>query len=350
MTMSNYNRKPALAPRFVQSGVFAASPLTLFDVGVSGGFDMVWEAFGESVRAWGFDPLITEIERLRAEAKPGQVFEAALVGCPSFRLHHPAEKWWTPAARANHSYERSSAVWAQGVAKHDWIKEEYNHGAEIQLTDRLISIDQYCADNDIGTVDVLKIDTDGGDYEVLHGADRMLREGGILAVQVEAQFQGAVLPEANLFSNIDLFLRDRGFTLFDLDLWRYSKASLPRPFYYDIPAQTVRGQVLWGEALYLRDQGDPDYETKWPSMTISPMTVLKQAALFDLFSLQDCAVELLEKYKAQVETIPGMNIQELIESMLPAVDGRRVTHREFMEHCAAQVRQGRLRHLPKQEA
>lgn len=347
MTMINRNHAPALAPQFIQSDLLAASPLTLFDVGVSGGFDTVWDAFGESVRAWGFDPLITEIERLQAEAKPGQIFEAALVGCPSFRLRHPDEKWMAPEARITHSYERSSAVWAQGVMKHDGIKQGNNHGAEIRLTDRLISIDQYCADNDIGTVDVLKIDTDGGDYEVLHGADRMLRQGGILAVQVEAQFQGAVLPEANLFSNIDLFLRDRGFTLFDLDLWRYSKASLPRSFRDNIPAQTVRGQLLWGDALYLRDLGDPDYETKWPSITISPMAVLKLAALFDLFNLQDCAVELLEKYKALVETIPNVQAGDLIETMLPPIDDRRVTHREFMDHCTAQIRQGRLRNLPE---
>lgn len=107
------------------------------------------------------------------------MFEAALVGCPAFRQRHPHEKWSAIEARHNQSYTRSSAVWVQRVRKGYRIKEEYNHGAEVVLTDRQISIDQYCADNDIAAIDALKIDTDGGDYEVLVGADRMLRDGGI---------------------------------------------------------------------------------------------------------------------------------------------------------------------------
>jgi len=102
----------------------------------------------------------------------------------------------------------------------DLTRDVYNDRAEVALTDRVVWIDQYCATARIADIDYLKIDTDGNDYEVLLGSEQMLNTGGIPGVQVEAQFHGAVDREANLFSTIDLFLREHGFSLFDLDLWR----------------------------------------------------------------------------------------------------------------------------------
>jgi FkbM family methyltransferase len=45
---------------------------------------------------------------------------------------------------------------------------------EVEVT----TVDAYCAENDITHIDLLKIDTEGNDYFVLKGAERMLREGG----------------------------------------------------------------------------------------------------------------------------------------------------------------------------
>ena len=72
----------------------------------------------------------------------------------------------------------------------------------------------------------------------------------MLGLGVEVQFHGPVSSEANLFSNVDRFLRGFGFGLFDLDVHRYSRGALPAEFVYDLPAQTTTGQVLWGEAIY----------------------------------------------------------------------------------------------------
>ena len=71
---------------------------------------------------------------------------------------------------------------------------------------------------------------------------------------------GASHPYANTFANIDGLLREWGFSLFDVDLWRYSRRSLPDKFYYQLAGQTVTGQVQWGEAVYFRDLARPDYE------------------------------------------------------------------------------------------
>ena len=137
----------------------------------------------------------------------------------------------------------------------------------------------------------MKIDTDGSDLQVLIGADEILRFG-VLGLKIEVQFQGAAHPYANTFANIDSYLRERGFSLYDLRPFRYSRGALPRPFESRLMASTVAGQLLSGHAVYFRDIGHPDYEQHFP-FTVTPARVLKLAALFDVFRLPDCAAELL---------------------------------------------------------
>ncbi len=84
------------------------------------------------------------------------------------------------------------------------------------------------------------------------------------------------------------------------NVYRYSRAALPAPFVYDIPAQTVRGQVLWGETVYFRDLANSDYERMWPYYLITRERVIKLACLFDVFGLPDCTAELLQTRRSLV--------------------------------------------------
>lgn len=267
------------------------SPFYLIDVGASGGIGGTWAAFGDRLRAVGFEPLIAEAQRLNdEESRPHVCYEAALVGVENFdALFPPAERNDPIRSRTNDSFQRVSAARAQEIL---WRSagEFYNRGNPAVLSGRRIQLDDYVPTDDYAAVDFVKIDTDGHDIEVLLGADRLLT-AGVLGVMVEAQFHGAAHPYANIHANIDHYLRDRGFSLFDLDVNRYSRRALPTRFVYDIPAQTDSGQVLWGDALYLRDLGDPAYDAKH-AFSITRDRVTKLAALFALFGLADCLAEL----------------------------------------------------------
>jgi len=173
-----------------------------------------------------------------------------------------------------------------------YVQQVFNAGAPVVLTERRITLDEYVSVPEHSRLDFLKVDTDGHDIEVILGASNILDAGGVLGLRVEVQFHGSPHEHANTFSNIDRVLRGRGFSLFDLDVYRYSRADLPAPFVYDIPAQTTSGQISWGEALYLRDVSSPRYEDMW-KYEVTTERVMKLAALFDLFDLPDCAAELL---------------------------------------------------------
>jgi FkbM family methyltransferase len=53
----------------------------------------------------------------------------------------------------------------------------------------VVTVDGYCGENALSRIDVLKIDTQGFDFEVLKGADRMLSNAQIRLVFMEVTFR-----------------------------------------------------------------------------------------------------------------------------------------------------------------
>jgi hypothetical protein len=261
--------------------------ITIVDVGVSGGLADYWNAFGGSLRAIGFDPLVNAVKKLAAsEQRPGVQYEAAYVGCRDFDTLFPADQ---RQVRVD-PYLRVSAVRAQALVRMDFVADKQNEGEPLVWSDRHLTLDEYFPPST--ELDFLKVDTDGSDLQVLVGADRLLREGAFLGVLIEAQFQGWPHDYANTFANIDRWLRARGFALYDIDHHRYTRAALPGMFARDLLAETQSGQLLWGDALYFRDLAHPAYAATW-HYAITRRRLLTLAAFFDLFALPDCAAELL---------------------------------------------------------
>jgi FkbM family methyltransferase len=75
------------------------------------------------------------------------------------------------------------------------------------------TVDQYCRDHDIEP-DFIKVDTEGGELQVLEGAGRQL-DKGVLAVRCEVSFD-RIFEGAAMFSDVHQFMLDRGFYLLNL--------------------------------------------------------------------------------------------------------------------------------------
>ena len=209
----------------------------------------------------------------------------------------------------------------------DYAKSVFDPSGTGAMTDERITLDKFVSGKPDVNVDFIKIDTDGYDYDVLCGGDELLTKSPVLGLFVECQFHGSVHQDANLFSNIDRFLRSRGYSLFDIEVYRYSRGTLPKPFFYDITAQTLEGQVLWGDALYLRDAGDPDYEKMW-EIQLSPQKLLKLACIFEIYGLEDCAAELLEGKRLELENL--VDIEQCLNLLTPQLGGKKVVFQEYV--------------------
>lgn len=278
----------------VDGGCWGDSDLCLLDVGASGGIHKRWSLLGNRLTAVGFDPLVAEVDRLnRLETRPKVRYEAASVGCHDYDSLFPPSIRNDPAAsRFNQPFHRSSAAQAHAILHRDYVQQVFNSGAALEYSPRTITLDDYLASSPQLRPDFLKVDTDGSDYAVLLGASGLIESGMLLGISIETQFHGAVHDSANCFCNIDRFLRQRGFSLFDLTPQRYSRAALPAPFVSSIPAQTISGQVGFAKAVYFRDLAAPSYELMF-GFAPTRERLLKLLCLYVLHGLNDCAAELL---------------------------------------------------------
>lgn len=319
----------------IERGCLKGEEFYLLDVGASGGIQPHWNAFQPHLKAVGFDPLVTEVERLnRVETNPRVRYEDGFVGSGK-----PAAAADKIASRNNGSFARTSAVRATSLLNMNYQKDVFNCGAEMVWSKKQLTLDGWLPATARGEVDFIKIDTDGSDFPVLQGAEKILAAGGVLGLSVECPFHGAADEEANLFCNIDRLLRRHGYTLFDLEVYRYSRADLPRPFLYDIPAQTTHGGVQWAEALYFQDLGDADFEKMW-RREFSAAKKLKLAGLFDIFDLPDCAVELLKKFRVELE--PHIDFTRCLDALTPELMGEKLTYEQYGEVFESFLKQKKL--------
>jgi len=132
----------------------------------------------------------------------------------------------------------------------------------VQMIDvKTISVEQWAKDNGIGDLDFAKLNVQGAELKILETfGDRLSDVVGVLS---EVSFVDSYVDRP-FFADVDQFLRDRGFTFFDIVAHHHiGRADSP------VAAQhlewnerqfsglvSVMGQLVEGHALYLRDPID----------------------------------------------------------------------------------------------
>src|SRR5262245_61754991 len=152
------------------------SEFMLIDIGCSGGIDAVWRGFGPRLRALAIDRNVAELERLRSsETHPGVQYLAALAGLPA---DHPFSLRKAGRDPLEHSpWTRLSVVKSLELMKSlgqtlpPWMGVL---SPETKLSNEMIVVPAYLRENGIDSVDFLKIDVDGPDFEILNSFDLAL--------------------------------------------------------------------------------------------------------------------------------------------------------------------------------
>jgi FkbM family methyltransferase len=130
----------------------------------------------------------------------------------------------------------------------------------------------------IQTMDILELDTQGSELEILHGAENLLSKTTVV-VKCEVEFSPLYLDQP-LFGDVDAFLRNLGFMLFDLSRTRYRRSNFP-------PDDLTRGQLLWGDALYLRDAA-------WFTTQSDKLSLFKLSLVAAHLQFHDYALEIID--------------------------------------------------------
>jgi hypothetical protein len=160
-----------LARLLSNAGIFETAPFHTLDVDCSGGLVPLCEEFTPNVVAVGVDPLDAEVERLSARSIGWDSYICARVGTLD----------WTPVVRTTPGVlERSSARRYAELTQYDHVKEYYNAGSDLRVSETLLGVDQCVGDHLSGRLDFLKSDTDGYELGVLRFGRSELSE--VLAV------------------------------------------------------------------------------------------------------------------------------------------------------------------------
>lgn len=274
----------------VRSSALGENWFTVVDVGASGGFDRKWFVFGKYLRGFGFDMLENEVREMneRIDSQLGITFHAACVGTDEPVLTSEAPTNWVDSKRLaiNPDQAKMSTVFST---------------SKPELTKLRLSLDEFFKSVP-GSLDFIKIDTDGSDFNVIRSSSRILDDNSVLGLDVECQFHGGFGKKSEVFANIDNFLRSRGFSMFDMELVRTSRCALPgKAKSYEI-SNSDRGQIIWANVQYFRDLANPDYTQYW-QFSITPLAILKLACLFELHKLNDCAAELILYHKEMLKDV-----------------------------------------------
>lgn len=97
----------------------------------------------------------------------------------------------------------------------------------------LVTIDQWAQRNGDPAIQLMKFDIQAGELKALQGAVRVLK-GSTMLVYTEIWFN-PVYDGGGIYSQIDLFLRECGFTLYDIFKPKYEK----------------NGSLMWANAIFV---------------------------------------------------------------------------------------------------
>jgi len=256
------------------------------DIGCSGGRPREWERLGSALKYVGIDPLTSEVQRLRGLKEKNSTYVDAFLDIPNAKGHADAE--------TSDLFVRTSA-YSFSEEKFNSQKEIYNAGKKVLITENRIFVRDLLVDNNIGCLDLLKIDIDGDDFLCMKEFGRLGQLKDLLSLQIESQFHGENTELGNTLWNIGKEANKNELHLFDLSINRYSRRELPSKFLYSFPAQTSHGQAMWGDSLFMKDA---------EKTNVSKIDLVKLIAIYEIYGFYDCAYELLQK--------KGNDLKELI--------------------------------------
>lgn len=262
LNLVNWREARALQSCF--SPLLDTLKLTLVDVGAAGDIEPRWRRIAPLINYVGFEPDKRSFMQLKDKR----------TDCADYKIHNAAV--WS-----------SNGVLDYNLCKGWQVSSHYKPNVELVSlfpnserfdVEKSLKIPTYQLDEIVdGDVDFLKIDTQGGELEILKGGTELLDSA--IGFELEVSFASLYLDQP-LFHHLAEFALDRGFEFIDfVSLRRWERQD----------NQSGRGQMIFGDGLFLRT---PEAIAKLA--TSNPDKIRKYIVICGLYNRLDLIDRLVE--------------------------------------------------------
>lgn len=254
------------------------------------GLDETFEIFGDRLRVTGFEPDTIECERLNQNYQNNKKF-------------YPYYLYEDTIEREFYEYNHKSSSSFYKINK-NFLKKFHNQkNFETEKIHKVKpkTLDNIFINEKISKVDFMQIDCEGAELNILKGASKLLEN--IICIETEILFQKDIRLNAPNFSILDDYLINKNYSLYDIDLLRFSKLPDAKKIadYKDdsgnsIPGPTSKGQILAGDAVYFKNLGLNDKNENF-----SFEKLIKYLFLLEIYFMEDTAYDLVLNSKKIIE-------------------------------------------------
>ena len=316
------NLDPLMTKHLVGTGLFAADPIVIVDVGARWGFNPEWKAFGEALQVYCFEPDEEECKRLNAASSPNVRYIPAALG-----IREEEATLYEARLAASTGLYKSNMSYLSRLLNRDNAEVVKEH--RIGVT----TLDAALARFGVTKIDFIKLDVEGAELDVLKGAECFMRSEELLGILSEIRFHEEINGSA-VFSELDVYVRRFGYRLYDMRFTHQSRRALPYPGLadYRMPdgkkfyAYTTHGQIMDGDALYFRDFMIP--ANRDVALSAKPVQFLKAAALFEVYCLNDCAAELIIEHRDHLKDLVDCDL--LLDLLTTPMQSRKVNYKTYI--------------------
>lgn len=305
-----------------ETNVFREDPVKIVDVGARWGYNSEWSAFKPYLHVYCFEPDADECKRLNAKAEKNIKY----IPCALGRDSGEAVLYETKLSASTGLYKTNTSYFSRLLNRDNGITVE-----ETLL--KLRTLTQALEEFGVDSIDFIKLDVEGAELDVLMGGEKYLQNPALFGILSEVRFQEEI-NGCPIFWQLDQYVRRSGFRLFDLQFHYQSRHALPYPGLADYRtpdgerffAYTTHGQMMDGDALYFRDLLIPT--NRGIRATATANKLLKAAAFYELYCLNDCAAELIIANRLVLETKIDCNL--LLDLLTPAISGEKTGYAAYI--------------------
>lgn len=271
--------------------------LVIIDCGARGGTEAnKWASIADRVTIYGFEPDEVACSNLNHNAQKHGLQHFYFPMCLAQNDDEKSKFFITKQKSSSSIYkpkEHQSLRWKS------YQKNKIFCANELIGLDKVIeipttSLDTWADVNNILEIDFIKLDVQGAELDILKGGKKLLQT--VLGMEVEVEFTSLYSGQP-LFADIDIFLREEGFTFFQFHFTHgghfVGRTLSPITIIHKADktfSRQIAGQLVTADAIYL---WDPIEHRNKNIRDLSVKNIMKLACIAEINGQVEYAFELL---------------------------------------------------------